>query len=52
MVLKTDFNGVNDPAKTISAGSLTPQKFEYSIVDFLSEYEAICETALGRESEP
>jgi hypothetical protein len=24
-----NFNGVNDPAKTVSVGSLTPLKFEY-----------------------
>jgi hypothetical protein len=41
---------VIDPAETVSAGSLTNLKFEY--FDFLGEYEAMCETALGSESGP
>jgi hypothetical protein len=37
-------------AETVSAVSMTPLKFEYN--RFLGEYEAICKTALGRESGP
>jgi hypothetical protein len=51
-----DFHWVNDPTETISAWSMTPLKriqrghcprCNSDIVDFLGEYEAICETALG-----
>jgi hypothetical protein len=49
-VFKTDFRGVNDPAKTISAWALPP--LNSNSVDFLGEYKAICKSALGRESGP
>jgi hypothetical protein len=39
-----NFSGVIDTAETVAAVSMT--------VDFFGEYEAICETALGRESGP
>jgi hypothetical protein len=42
------FSGVNDTAEIVSAVSMTP----LNIIDFLGEYEAICETGLGRESGP
>jgi hypothetical protein len=42
--------------KPVSAGSMTPGKRfprgNSIIIDFLGEYEAICETPLGRESGP
>jgi hypothetical protein len=52
-----DFNGVT----LISAVPFTPRKsfqrcqwhhWNSNIIDFLGEYESICETALGRESGP
>jgi hypothetical protein len=61
MKIFSRFCGVNDPRKTFSAGSLTPLKWfprghwprwNSIKIDFLSEYEAICKTALGRESGP
>jgi hypothetical protein len=45
----TDFRGVNDPAETVSKGSLSPLQ---PFIDYLGEYKAICETALSRESGP
>jgi uncharacterized protein YmfQ (DUF2313 family) len=55
------FSGVNDTAEIVSAVSMTPRKsfqrcqchrWNSNVIDFLGEYEAICETALGRESGP
>jgi hypothetical protein len=42
-ILDLGFNGVNDPAET---------DFDDFRSDYLGEYEAICETALARESGP
>jgi hypothetical protein len=39
------------PEETVSAGSLTPLNTK-PFIDFLGDYEDICETALGRESGP
>jgi hypothetical protein len=55
------FSGVNDTAEIVSAVSIALQKsfqrcqwhrWNSNIIDFLGEYEAIYETALGRESGP
>jgi hypothetical protein len=50
------FSGVIDTAETISAVSVTPLKqlwgsgLNSNNVDYLGEFEAICETVLARES--
>jgi hypothetical protein len=55
------FSGVNYTAEIVSAITMTPRKSfqrchwhrcNSNNIDFLGEYEAICETALGRESGP
>jgi hypothetical protein len=55
------FSGVIDPAEIVSAVSVTPwtafqrckwHRWNSNIINFLGEYEAICKTALGRESGP
>jgi hypothetical protein len=46
MVFKADFSVVNTPLKQFQQGH-----WNSNIVDFLSEYEAICKTDLGHESQ-